>query len=319
MCDKLRVLTWDKNSCYMDSVLFALFSTPQPFVDKFMLKQRYTSTMDGLCGDQSRDMFTAFKKVLKQIVDDLRESTQSKKVCHSFRQFLRTYASCAFVEISSPFANHQQQEAFEFLQFILSGFGFGRRKVGAEIVYRKRYGLKLNSKIEWKEWFSRDDNTYSIVHRVPYQEFTTHKNLGSYLHYKIKDCSLNLQDTKWNGEPVNCFEEHVILQKFADLLILSIERENPASGVIHHQALQIPPTITDCNGKILTLDAVVVHLGKTTKSGHYVCFKKCDDQWFLMDDMKSKLVTYTSWSEVLRSSLANVRTHGVLYFYAHHP
>lgn len=29
-CDKLRVLTWENNSCYMDSVLFALFATPNP-------------------------------------------------------------------------------------------------------------------------------------------------------------------------------------------------------------------------------------------------------------------------------------------------
>ena len=315
MCDRLRVLTWEKNSCYMDSVLFALFSTPNAFLEKITLKQRYTRAMDGVCGDDSRDMFTAFKSMLKGIVDDLRGSLQSKKLCRSFRGFLQAHAACDVVQLSPTFANGQQHEAFEFLQFILSVFALGRRDVGALVVYRKRYGLKTGKTIEWKPWFSREDKLYSLVHRVPYTEFKAHRSLSSYLRYTAKDCGLDPTSTTWQGQPVNCFEEQTIVQKFAGMLILSLERENPATGHVDHEAVQIPSTLKDCEGKALELDAVVVHLGKTTSSGHYVCFKRCDAQWYLMDDMKTKLVAYASWNDVLKSRLANVRTHGVLYFY----
>lgn len=315
MCDKLRVLTWENNSCYMDSVLFALFSTPNAFLEKMTVQQRFTRAMEGLCGDQSQETYTAFKALLRDMIHNLRESQESKKVCRSFRRFLQTHSTCHVVDLSPPFAGAQQQEAFEFLQFIFSMFALGRRKVGALVVYRKRYGLKAGKVVDWKPWFSREDNMYSLVHRVPYDEFKSHRNLASYLRYTVRDCSLNPQDTQWQGEPVNCFEEHIILQKFADMLILSIERENPATGTVDHEAVQIPSKLTDCTGKSLGLDAVIVHTGKSVSAGHYVCVKKCEDQWFLMDDLRKKLVVYHTWKEVLESKLVRVRTHGVLYFY----
>ena len=63
MCDKLRVLTWENNSCYMDSVLFALFSTPNAFLEKMTVQQRFTRAMEGLCGDQSAGITRIQKSV----------------------------------------------------------------------------------------------------------------------------------------------------------------------------------------------------------------------------------------------------------------
>jgi len=315
-CDKLRVLAWEGNSCYMDSILFALFATPNPSLEKITLFQRYLQSMDGLCGDRSKEVYDAFKKELMEIVLSMRSSMRSLKACRGVRRFLRKYSTCSLMEISPNFSNSGQHEAFEFLQFILSVFGIGRRQVGAKIVYRKRYGVVLPArKTVWKEWFSREDKLYSLVHRVPYSEFKAHRNLGSYLHYRIKDYSLNMQQTFWQGEAVNSFEEQVIVQKFANVLILSLEREDPSTGIVNHEGVQIPLTLTDCEGKTVHLDAIVVHLGTTDKNGHYVCFKKCDKQWILMDDLQSSLQVYGSWSDAQKSPLANVRTHGVLYFY----
>jgi uncharacterized UBP type Zn finger protein len=318
-CEKLRVLQWEANSCYMDSVFFALFATPNPFLEKITIYQRYTKTMDGLCGDQSKEVFDEFKKELMVIIRDMRASMQSKKVCRTFRAFLRKHEECSLWEISPTFSDSRQHEAFEFLQFLLSVFGIGRRSVGAQVAYRKRYGVSTSPrKTEWKEWFGREDKKYSLVHRVPYDEFKTHRNLSSYLNYRVKDFSLNIKQTSWNGEPVNSSEEHVILQKFADCLILSLERENPQTGVVDHEAVQVPQKLTDCDGKSVFLDAVILHLGKSVKSGHYVCFKRCGKEWVLMDDTQKSLVVYKTWSEALQSKLGNIRTHGVLYFYSAH-
>lgn len=219
-------------------------------------------------------------------------------------------------KISPTFSDANQHEAFEFLQFILSVFGIGRRRVGAQVTYRKRYGITTGKKkTEWKEWFSRQDKTYSVVHRVPHNEFLAHRSLRSYLNYRVLDFGLNIHQTYWKGKPVNSSEENVIVQKFADCLVLSLERENPKTGVVSHQPVTIPPKLTDCDGKTVFLNAVVLHLGKSVKGGHYVCFKKCGSEWVYMDDQRSSLVVYKTWSDVLKSPLANVRTHGVLYFY----
>lgn len=315
-CDKLRVLTWENNSCYMDSILFALFATPDPFLEKITIYQRYSKRMDGLCGEDSQAVFDEFKKELMVMVRDMRASLQSKKICRTFRQLLEKHAECSLVEISPTFSDANQHEAFEFLQFLLSVFGVGRRNVGARVMYRKRYGVTVGKqRTAWKNWFGREDRLYSLVHRVPYDEFKAHRSLGSYLKYTVRDFSLNLDQTKWNGEPVNSSEETIILQKFADSLILSVEREKRSTGVVDHEAVMIPPKLTDCDGKVVYLDAVIVHLGKSVNGGHYVCFKKCGKEWVFMDDRRASLVVYKTWSDVLQSPLANVRTHGVLYFY----
>jgi len=302
----------------MDVVFFSLFATPQPFVEK-------RKAASNLCGDghDSNAFSREFKQEITTMANTIRTSLEIKKMCRVFRAFLRKHRECRLVRSYPDFAGPQQKEALEFLQFLLSALGMnGQKKLGAEVVIEKRFGVFARSRqnVVWKDWFNITDKRASVIYRVPYQEFKKHRRLSSYLRYHQDDFSI---DAKYKGCVVNCTEEVVSLDRFADLLVVSVERYDPVQSAlvgqqsvsVCHDSVQISPSLTDSTGKTLHLDAVIVHLGDTISAGHYVSFKRCGTRWFFFDDLEQELVTYDSWSEALRCSHADPRTHGVLYFY----
>ena len=319
-CDSVRGLRWEANSCYMDVVFFSLFATPLPFVER-------RKVASNLCGDDhdSKAFSRDFKEEITTIINTIRTSLETKKMCRTFRAFLRKHRGCRLVRSYPDFAGPQQKEALEFLQFLLSALGMnGHKKLGAEVVVEKRFGVfaKSRQNVAWKDWFHITDKRASVIYRVPYQEFKTHRRISSYLRYRQDDFSLPA-DARYKGCVVNCTEEVVSLDRFADLLVVSVERYDPVQSAlvgqeaveVCHDSIQISPTLTDSTGKTLHLDAVIVHLGDTISAGHYVSFKRCGTRWFFFDDLQGTLVTYNSWAEALRGGQADPRTHGVLYFY----
>jgi uncharacterized UBP type Zn finger protein len=58
---------------------------------------------------------------------------------------------------------------------------------------------------------------------------------------------------------------------------------------------------------IYTLVGVVVHLGGTLRSGHYIAYRKWNNEWFLCDD---SLTTHTDWNTV-RSSQAFILLYAI--------
>jgi uncharacterized UBP type Zn finger protein len=302
----------------MDVVFFSLFATPHRFVEK----QRGSSDICGH-GHDSKAFSADFKKELTTMISTIRTSRETKKMCRSFRAFLRKHRGCRLVRSYPDFAGSQQREALEFLQFILSALGMnGQKKLGAEAVVEKRFGVfaKSRQNVAWKDWFKVTDKKASVIYRVPYQEFKKHRRLSSYLRYRQDDFNI---DAKYKGCTVNCTEEIISLDRFADLLVVSVERYDPVQSAlvgqqsveVCHDSVQIPLTLTDSTGKTLQLDAVILHLGDTISSGHYVSFKRCDTRWFFFDDLEDEIIAYDSWAEALRCPHADPRTHGVLYFY----
>ena len=81
--------------------------------------------------------------------------------------------------------------------------------------------------------------------------------------------------------------------------------------------------ITLKSKRILKLNAVVVHIG-TVGGGHYVVYFKCNNNWFLYDDLNQINPTRTqfigSYENLMKSrniyrKNVNVKTHGTIYYY----
>lgn len=315
-CQNVRGLEWEGNSCYMDSILFALFSTPNDFLERHTIRQRYLKIFENICGDDSEMFFHDLQRQLMLTIQDLRASLKTKNVCRSFRMFFKNNKECSIVKRYPAFYETGQQEALEFLQFLLANFGLnGERNIGAELIVTKRFGVFTRSRanIIWKEWFTNRDPLFSLIYTVPHDRFKTHRSLSSYLTYQTD--SYDLVGAKYKGCLVNCSEEKVSLTRFSDMLILWVQRENPITTVVHHDKIRIPQTLTDSVQKTLHLDAVVLHLGTKTSSGHYVCYKRCQDEWIFFDDLRKKLESFSSWSKAVKSD-PRILTHGVIFFYS---
>lgn len=299
------------NSCYMDSVLFCLFSTPNAFIEKYLLKSRKSYF---IC-NHSQDLIKELQKVFTEISNYFQNKNVKSNIdtCKPLKLMIQKYRkSCPELSQYPNFGNSSQQEALEFLQFLLAPFGLnGMKDVGNHLEFNKRYGISFSKKrVEWLPWFKQIDKKSSIICFVDHDNFRKpHKSLDNFIHKN--NIVFDLENTKYKNCLVNTFEEHQSYAAFSELFIIAVDRINPFTGMVIHSRVKINLKLDSG----LHLDSVIVHIGDTKSSGHYICFKKCNTGWVLYDDLQSSLRIFKSWKDVMKFKKGLVEKNGVLFFY----
>jgi hypothetical protein len=302
------------NSCYLDSILFALFATPNAFIDRHILKAR---KLYGSCNDsvQEKTVKAELQFILQSIANHFRNEKDKSVLtsCQTLKTFIRKYRqACPFISTYPNFSNSNQQEALEFLQFILSAFGLnGNRDVGNHLKYKKRYGVGTKISVNWLPWFSRIDKKSSVVHYVPYSQLKKPKKSTSRF-LETDDVTYDLQNTIYKKCPVNVSQEITKYTKFSDFFVIAVDRINPFTSLVLHSNITIDLHLPNTR---LQLDAVIMHIGESMSSGHYVCLKRCQNIWVLYDDLNNSLLSFSSWTKVLKYQKGLVRRNSVLFFY----
>ena len=181
------------------------------------------------------------------------------------------------------------------------------------------YGVSSVPRAEtpWRHVRTRDDRTQGLVWSIPY-----HALRDTPAKDRTLATLLQWEETVWNVRTehkrcaFNAIRTVHSLRRFADMLVLSVQRTNPASGAVAHFRVGIPDTITDSRGKVLSLFGVICHHGKTTDAGHYtaIAYSTLDKQWHYYDDMNLPVQPVGSWKDV-----PHVATHCVLVFYTNLP
>lgn len=311
---------WVSNSCYLDTVLWVLFSSPPPFVRRKLLSLRQ-SPIDpcGLDPDTNQKVFQEFQAQFRDMVRYFREGV-GRDTCLSFRKlYKKWYSECPLLQKKIRFHSSEQQEAQEFLQFLLGLVGMnGQEKSGALSQETFYYGVSKVPRIDtvWKFIRERKDHTQSIVWNVPYDVLrkTTlaQRTLSHFLQRQEEVWNITTQYKKCDFNAIRTVHT---LVRFADFLVISLERTHPLQQTISHFRVQVPPTLTDQRNKTLHLMGVICHHGKTANSGHYTAFaySTLDNQWHHYDDMKLPLQTIGSWEDMKKQSILS--THSVLMFY----
>lgn len=319
---------WVSNSCYMDTVLWVLFSSYSRFADnKILFSQLGPEKLHRIasCGkghdDLNEKIFLEFQMQFRKIAYYFRCGVGPKD-CSPLRKLYKKWHNipqCAGFHSKTRFYSSEQQESQEFLQFILSLYGMnGQMDSGAVSKQEFYYGVSRTPRTDtsWKFIYDRKDKTQSIVWNVSHQ---TLRNKAS--HERTMKNFLQHQDEVWNipKQYKNCSFNAMrtvhSLTKFANLLVFSLERTNPTQQTISHFRVRLDPTITDRKGKTLHLTGIICHHGDSPDSGHYTAFNysTTEKEWFYYDDMNLPVQKIGNWDAV--SSIRHVFTHCVLVFY----
>lgn len=319
---------WTQNSCYLDSVLWVLFSSPTPFIDNKILFSRLAPEKlhkFASCGKNLNDLnekiFIEFQMQFRKIAYYFRCGIPSSD-CSAFRKLYKkwyNHPQCTHLHKKIRFHSSEQQEAQEFLQFILSLYGMnGQENYGAVSKEDFYYGVSKVPRQDtiWRFIYDRKDNKQSIVWNVPY---TTLKGLKS--NERTMKNFLKRQDNIWNLSKqykncqFNAMRTIHSLTRFSDLFIISLERTHPIQQKVSHFRIKISETITDEKGKQLSLFGIICHHGESANSGHYTAFSfsTIDGQWYYYDDMKLPIKKVGTWQEL--QTIKNLFTHCVLLFY----
>ena len=83
---------------------------------------------------------------------------------------------------------------------------------------------------------------------------------------------------------------------------------------VYRKVVDPSEILTLPSSRVLTLTSIVLHLGSTIESGHYILYFKCDGEWWVYDDLGTGFVKIGSFDTMLRRS-PNPKTYGTLFYY----
>jgi ubiquitin C-terminal hydrolase len=85
-------------------------------------------------------------------------------------------------------------------------------------------------------------------------------------------------------------------------------REKITTPVIPSQTIRLNEGSAE-----LQLNNIIVHVGDTIKSGHYVAYFKCNDNWYLYNDMDDRIERIGTYEELLEHRILNSSKTGFRY------
>jgi hypothetical protein len=298
-CENLKALQNINNSCYLDSVIVALFAVSNNYLDQAILNTRLQKRMGtnltcSLTNDADEDLRNRIEiqKEVKKIVYYMRgESTEERKYCTDLRRMLFTNCKQPDKDISirtSP--EKRMMDSSEFMDFFLNIFDTK--------VLRTKIQQYFNDVLE-----SESERMENIMWG-PFAISDTKKE------YDIQDFLKTVSTNVVTDERVGIKTEIVEVYS-TPILIVRIERYDKDVGLIS-ASVTFPETITLLSGQTLTLSAIVCY-----RNNHYVCFILCNDKWYLYDDTnKKKLFSEIGdYSSLLKYRYYTPSKTGTLFIY----
>ena len=268
-------LTNFSNSCYLDSILIALFSSYHRVIVQLILQKDISRLKKQWKGDTSRLQYELFE-LAKYISGSTNEE---EKTCNRLRNLCTS---------SQNFDGVEMQDAGEFLLFI-----FGIFEVETTTKHRITYVTNnLEDNDDLVTTFSETQISspmLTLFLNKPYLQ-----NLKESL-YSVEDSILS-NDNLYKGYYRRRIEINKVISSI--YIIVNVQRTD-------YRPVEIPRKIG-----ILKLHSVVCFYKQ-----HYVCFSKYNHNWYYYDDTASNKVTYIGkFKDTLKKQI-NPVYNGVLFFY----
>jgi ubiquitin C-terminal hydrolase len=91
-----------------------------------------------------------------------------------------------------------------------------------------------------------------------------------------------------------------------NFFVISIARENNDGTKNELELINLPEHIKIC-GKTLELVSAITHYGKHISTGHYVCYFKCGNHWYIMNNMHDNITQHTAFDIKNREIMSKCR------------
>ena len=303
-CVKLNPLKWTGNSCYIDSVLFALLAVPTEFTKHYIFQAEL----------QDKDKPLVRQNIQREIIRIGRHirgfERMKDNTCKDLRKSIKHYPH------PEEFEGTGMADAGEFLTYILDIFD-----LDVATSYLVNYATN-NTEDELPELIkisSTYDKKSSIV------RYVTSDNLEFLDKDRIYDIRnfLSLKDDSGELDADNLYQPDTTSRSFlrkisynilldSPYIIFRLDRQKFTARRTKFLNVSILPsqTLTIHSNRRFILTAIVVFEG-----AHYTCYFYNCANWFYYDDMAGqKIVHIGSYEDMIESSPSPLRN-GTLYFY----
>lgn len=299
-------LKFFSNSCYIDSILVALFYLPnrdvkRNFFDSNLLNIAGSGNISIKCSkDLINDIATREKirEELENIQNHIRTKSNESMTCQKLRKI---FSECKGG--SQDFSTPNTQDACEFLQYLINLFNYN------------------NSIIRRKTFLSKDGHNFVESSSLDFVNGPIISVDPRYLkdNYNLQD-SLNVVEytefdiknkVRFNNDFYSYKEECSKMLFNSSLLIFEVRRKylsNEGKEVRNTSSIFFPDSIMiESATKKLNHYAVLVH-----DKQHYTLYIKIENQWYYYNDLEENRFVLTT---LKNDFFPSPYTHGTLYFY----
>lgn len=268
-------LSYFSNSCYLDSILIALFSSYNPVIDDLILKKNISKLKKQWKGNTLRLQYE-LNDIAKYISGT---TTTQEKFCDKLRSLCIS---------SQNFDGIGMQDAGEFILFL-----FGIFEVETMTKHRITY---VTNNLE------DNDNLLTTFSEVQISSPMLTLFLNKPYLQNLKESLESIEDSILSEDNLykGYFRRRIEVTKVISsiYLIINVQRTD-------YRPVEIPRKIGS-----LKLGSVVCFFRQ-----HYVCFSKYNHNWYYYDDMATNKVMYIgSLKDTLKKQI-NPSHNGVLFFY----
>jgi len=296
---KFNALTYNGNSCYLDSTLLCLLLTPNELVEKYILNESeilYPCNPTKSVEKNAKYLQKIRNELIK--IDSFFHSTKTKtKNCKKFRKSIR--------KCLTEFHTKKTQDAGEFLQFLFRIFSM--EFISKQITYT--YGS--NNMVDFFQTSTTiDTSSPIIIISTSVLEYLDDRDYTITEFVKQKDVS-SLEGWKYN-------HKIQIVKRIPDkLAIFYVNRK----GITFNKTKIYPAeTLFTPNYSHLDLTGIVIHHNDFE---HYTAIVKNGNSWYNYNDIGTKIVLIGTYNDMIEKSKKDMSekkpnpiTHGTLYFYS---
>jgi hypothetical protein len=275
-------LTNINNSCYMDSILVALFSCPNKIIYKNILKK----DLNAISGSKKQwitagsDEYTDFKN-RKQIQDELIRITNSFRGFEGVKNCTRLRKYLSNCKGSQEFHRGGMQDAGEFLLYLLNIFE-------VEIMSKHRVTYVTNSlAFPPKAVIKTFEEIQKCTPVINISNFKLKPNINvcDFLQ-ESEDALFNVEDFYKDEKTGHRYRRRIENVKVisSSYIVFNIQRLG-YDDMNRERYLDVPIKFPEIILDKLFLLSIVVH-----RNSHYTCYVKINEEWYYYDDMEDPLV-----------------------------
>jgi hypothetical protein len=289
VCKNISI-KYHKNSCYLDSLLIALFNTNNDYIEKIYINNNNIKKYNSTLYNNGLEIQNELKKIYNIIA--FKEENINISNCKNFRKLLKTYYN-NYIKIkpNSEKINwiSAQNDYFELLNIFNLIFD-----IPNDLYY------KINNKYEYRSFidvFPIDDlisntiihinNFYPKRENVIKFDDITDINYGKIIKHKIEYLKTPILFIYFNRN----FND---IEKIDTIII---------------PTLKLKLKNNDFN---LYLNSIIIHLGDVN-SGHYITLYECKGIWYKYDDIVNKEELIGSFKDIINNDLYIKNITGLFY------
>jgi len=272
-----------RNSCYIDSVLVALFHdknnklVTSMFLEKiFSLCKKQSQFVYGTTDEQDLKMRQHIQKTLIKIVKQIRGGYCDGDV-NEVSNLRTLLGKCRFL---TKFDAGAQEDASDFMAVLCQVFN----------VHDKQNEQQMQVM-----------GTHDLVNTPPENmTLTTDVNNDIGLMYHVFDwkpgCFIHntLVSHKLDSGRVEPFSKHhyvraITTTEFKPKLFFVVHVDRTTTGIHTNRSRIFVDSLININKRKFKLLSIVLHIGSTIKGGHYISLILSDGIWFVFDDTQQSL------------------------------